>query len=133
VAGPPPEDSGAHFHFLVSLVFCGLMAAAYPYFLVTFLSVRVFYPALLGPEGPDPDDGPALRRVERELGWYRAAAVAVPLLAVALLALSERLSKAPVAVLCAAGLAGLGVAFVLEARIRADLAALSDVPALPNA
>lgn len=134
VAGPPPEGSGAHFHFLVSLVFCGLTAAAYPYFLVTALAVRVFYPALLGPAGPDPADGAALRRVGRELGWYRAAAVAVPLLAVALLALSrEELNRAPVAVLSAAGLAGLGVAFVLEARIRTDLAALGDIPADPGA
>ncbi|MBN9517995.1 serine/threonine protein kinase [bacterium] len=132
-AGPPPQGSGAHFHFLVSLVFCGLTAAAYPYFLVTVLAVRVFYPALLGPGGPDADDGPALGRVGRELGWYRAAAVAVPLLAVALLALTnpER-SQAPVVVLSAAGLAGLGVAFVLEARIRADLAALADLPAGPG-
>ncbi len=133
VAGPPPQGAGAYFHFLVSLVFCGLTAAAYPYFLVTVLVVRVFYPALLGPGGPDPDDGPALRRVERELGWYRAAAVAVPLLAVALLAVSGLVaqSQTPVAVLSAAGLAGLGAAFVLEARIRADLAALADLPTSP--
>lgn len=133
VAGPPPQGPVTYVHFLTSLVFCGLMAAAYPYFLVTYLSVRAFYPALLGPGGPAPDDAPAIRRVERELSWYRAAAAAVPLLAVALLASSDQLSKLPVAVLSAAGLTGMSLAFVLEGRIRADLAALSVVPTRPGA
>ncbi|MDB5307605.1 MAG: prkC 24 [Gemmataceae bacterium] len=127
-AGPPPEGPWAYLHFLVSLVFCGLIAAAYPYFLVTFLAVRVFYPALLGPDGPNPADGPALRRVGRELGWYRAAATAVPLLAVALLALHAASNRLPVVVLSVVGLAGVGLALALEGRTRADLAALADVP-----
>ena len=82
-AGPPPAGAAAYVHFVLSLAACGLIAAAYPYFLVTFLAVRVMYPALLGSAAPDAE---ALRRVERELGRYRAAATAVPLVAVALLA-----------------------------------------------
>ncbi|HEX4610494.1 MAG TPA: protein kinase, partial [Urbifossiella sp.] len=133
-AGPPPPPLGesAFAHFLVSLVVCGLIAAAYPYFLVTYLAVRAIYPALLGPGGPGPADGPALRRVERELGWYRAAATAVPLVAVALLTASGTADKAPIAALSAAGLAGLGAAFVLEGRTRADLAALAEIPTGPG-
>jgi hypothetical protein len=133
VAGPPPQGEEVYLHFLVSLVFCGLIAAAYPYFLVTFLAVRVLYPALLGPAGPGPADGPALRRVERELGRYRAAATAVPLLAVGLIATRGLSNQLAVAVLSVAGLAGVVVAFVLEGRTRAHLAALAEVPAAGEA
>ena len=124
-AGAPPQGPGVYVHFLLSLVVCGLIAAAYPYFVVTFLAVRVLYPALLGPAGPD---GPALRRVERELGRYRAAATAVPLIAVALLASRGVSHPFAVAVLSVTGLAGTLLAFALEGRTRADLAALADVP-----
>ena len=126
-AGPPPGGFGTYAHFLVSLAVCGLVAAAYPYFLVNFLAVRVFYPSLLGPDGPAPTDGPALKRVERELGRYRAAAAAVPLLAVTLLASQATLSLYAVAAMGIAGLAGVGLAYVIEWRIRADLAALSQL------
>jgi hypothetical protein len=127
-AGPPPQGGGVYVHFLLSLVVCGLVAAAYPYFLVTFLAVRVFVPALLGPDGPRPSDEAALRRVGRELGVYRAAANAVPLLAVALLASRGASNPAAAAALSVAGLIGLAVAYVIEARTREDLAALSEIP-----
>jgi len=128
-AGPPPQGPGAYLHFLLSLVICGLIAAAYPYFLVTFAAVRVLYPALLGPEGPVAADVPHLRRVERELTVYRAAATAVPLLAVALLASRNVSHPFAVAALSVTGLAGTAVAYVLEGKTRRDLAALADVPA----
>ena len=128
-AGPPPQGPEVYFHFALSLVICGLIAAAYPYFLVTYLAVRVLYPTLLGTDGPAPSDAAALRRVEWELGPFRAAAAAVPLLTVALLATRGASNPAVVPVLSAAGLAGVAVAFVLESRIRADLAALAEVPA----
>lgn len=128
LAGSPPQGPEAYVHFLLSLVVCGLVAAAYPYFLITHLAVTVLYPALLGPGGPGPDDGPALRRVERELGRYRAAATAVPLLAVALLASRGASNPAAVAALSVAGLAGVALAFVLEGRTKAALAALADLP-----
>jgi serine/threonine protein kinase len=123
-AGPPPDGPAAYVHFVLSLAVCGLIAGAYPYFLVTFLAVRVLYPAL----GPSPADGPTLLRVERELGLYRAAATAVPLVAVALLASRGASHPFAVAALSVAGLAGVAVAYVIEGRTRADLAALTDVP-----
>ncbi len=128
VAAGPPEGPGTYVHFLVSLVICGLIAAAYPYFLVTFLTVRVFYPALLGLTGPTSSDGPALRRVERDLGRYRAAAAGVPLLAVALLASRGASSLLPVAAMGLAGLAGVALAYVIEGLVRADLTALAEAP-----
>ncbi|MBN9120274.1 MAG: serine/threonine protein kinase, partial [Planctomycetes bacterium] len=127
-AGPPPQGEGVYVHFLLSLVVCGLIAAAYPYFMVTFLAVRVYFPALLGPDGLGPSDTAALRRVERELGHYRAAAAAVPLLAVALFTSRGTSNPVAVAVLSAIGLLGVGLAYVIEGRTRADLAALAEIP-----
>jgi serine/threonine protein kinase len=126
-AGPPPAGPTAYVHFLLSLAICGLIAGAYPYFLVTFLAVRALYPAL----GPSPADRPSLHRVERELGFHRAAATAVPLVAVALLASRGASHPFAVAVLSIAGLVGVVVAYFIEARTRADIAALSDLPTTP--
>ena len=127
-AGPPPQGGGVYVHFLLSLVVSGLIVAAYPYFLITFLAVRVFYPALLEPDGPHPSDTAALRRVGRELGLYRAAATAMPLFAVALIASRGESNEVAAVVLSVTGLLGVVVAFVVEGRTRADLAALLDIP-----
>jgi serine/threonine protein kinase len=130
LAGPPPEGMVAYVHFVASLVVCGLMAAAYPYFVVTYLNVHILYPALLEASGPSAEDGPALRRLERELSLYRALATAVPLLALVFIALRGASNSFAVAVLSVTGLAGTLVSFALEGRIRADLKALLDVPGL---
>ncbi len=128
VAGPAPGGFETYIHFLLSLVICGLIAAAYPYFLVTFLAVRVLYPALLDGGLPSAADGPALRRVDRELSRYRTVATAIPLLAVALLATRGLSNPTAVAVLSIAGLAGIALAFMLEGKTRAALNALGDRP-----
>jgi hypothetical protein len=126
-AGPPPGGPETYAHFLLSLLICGLIAGAYPYFVVTYLAVRAYYPAL-GSGGPD--DLADLHRVERELVRYRAAATAVPLLAMVLLATrGGAADPVTVAVLAGAGLAGVGLAYLIEGRTRADLAALSEVAA----
>jgi eukaryotic-like serine/threonine-protein kinase len=123
-AGPPHQGAQAYVHLFVSLAICGLIAAAYPYFLVTYLAVRALYPALLDAGGPVAEDTPALRQVGRDLSRYRAAAAAVPLVAVGLLASRGVSQPFNVAALTVAGLAGSLLAFVLEGRTRADLAAL---------
>ena len=126
-AGPPPDGPSVYVHFLLSLAICGLIAAIYPYFLVTFLAVRVFYPSLLNATSPTRADGPALSRVERDLSRYRAATAGVPLLAVALLAFRDSSSLYPVAALGLAGLVGVALAYVIEGLTRVALTALSDL------
>ncbi|HUR54946.1 MAG TPA: serine/threonine-protein kinase, partial [Gemmataceae bacterium] len=68
VAGAPQTD-GLYIHFGLTLVLCGLIAAAAPYFLITFLAVRVLYPALIGPDGAS--DRTALEGVGREMSQFR--------------------------------------------------------------
>jgi serine/threonine protein kinase len=128
LAAGPPNDSTSYFHILISLVVCGLIAAAYPYFLITYLSIAVFYPQLLDPHDFGSADRLSLHRIEREIGHYRSAATAVPLLAVGLLAFRGASNQVALSVLSVAGLAGVGLAFLLEGRTRAALAALADMP-----
>lgn len=144
---PPQSGSGLIVHFVGSFVVCGLMAATYPYVLVTFLSVRVIYPALLSKDGPGPADGPNLRKVGRILDRYRVLAAAIPLAAIGLVtgigtddagaklnlmlfgyAWEIAPSSLAIAILSFTGVAGTLMAFALEREIRADLAALAEVP-----
>jgi eukaryotic-like serine/threonine-protein kinase len=126
--GPPAQPTEIYTHFVASFVVCGLIAATYPYFLVTYRTVRVMYPALLGTAGPGPADRPALRRVERELGVYRVLAAAIPLAAVGL-AVGVRVGEPwAIGILCGTGVAGSVMVYILEGRIRADLEALADMP-----
>jgi hypothetical protein len=128
MAAGPPNEPADYLHLLISLVICGLIAAAYPYFLVTYLSVVVFYPMLLDTGGFTQDDRRALLRIERQIGRYRAAAAAVPLLAIGLLASHGTSHSGAAGVLSIVGLAGVGLAFLLEGRTRTALTALADFP-----
>jgi eukaryotic-like serine/threonine-protein kinase len=70
-------------HFLASLVVCGAITLAYPFFLVTFYIVRCIYPMFLRHGEISPDDAVWLRGLDRRCNGYPAVAASVPLLAVA--------------------------------------------------
>ncbi|MFC9788171.1 serine/threonine-protein kinase [Rhodococcus sp. NPDC127528] len=78
--GVPP---GAYVHFLGSLVVCGAIAVAYPFFFVTFYAVRCLYPVLLPLGITSSDDDRKLRGLDRRSTRYLAVAASVPLVAVA--------------------------------------------------
>jgi hypothetical protein len=115
-------------HFAISLALCGLIAAAYPFFGITFLSTRVLYPVLLKHAAATEDDVPVLRRVGRLAGGYLLVAGCVPLFGVALLAMSAQVTGSQSAfalgALSIAGGVGLVVAFSLYGALQRDLAAL---------
>src|SRR5262249_44004053 len=59
----------AYVHFVASLTLCGLIAAAYPFFIVSSLSVCSFYPALVRIETMSHEDlGPLIRLVRASGG-----------------------------------------------------------------
>lgn len=130
--GPPQPGTGLYLHFLAWVVVGGLMALTYSYFLVMYGTVRALYPALFGPGGPGPADGPALRRVGRELSLYRMLAAAIPLAAVGVLAGAGASNTPTVVVLCVTGGAGSVVVYVLDGRMRTDLEALAALAAVPG-
>ncbi len=121
--GSLPFD--AHLHFLVSLTLCGLIAAVYPFFLVTYLALRGLMPILLRAGNPPPTEITTLERLGRALGPNLLAAVAVPFVGIATLVVIESQDRATMKALVAFGLAGCVFAYVLERKIRRDLAAIS--------
>jgi eukaryotic-like serine/threonine-protein kinase len=128
----------AMLRFFFSLLLCGLVAAAYPFFVVTFFSLRSLYPVFVlhDLEG-SAADGPLLRRVGRRNTVYLAVAALAPFLSIAALmadslindnVLPEGTEKS-MAVFSAVGVLGLPCLFWLSHLIRADLATLADAVA----
>lgn len=76
-------DSRAITHFVTSIVVCGTIAVAYPFFFVSFYMVRSIYPAFLPHGATDTTDARELEGLHRRSIRYLAVAAAVPLVAVA--------------------------------------------------
>lgn len=121
----------AYVHFVVSLTLCGLIAAAYPFFGVTCLSVCSFYPALVRIESMTDEDREALVRLGRSSGLYLLLAASVPMLSVVILVLIGSQARFALGLLAAAGLAGFGLSFLAYRMLQSDLAALTLIAASP--
>ncbi|MFQ6394599.1 serine/threonine-protein kinase [Nocardia sp. KC 131] len=120
-------------HFLTSIVVCGAIAVAYPFFLVTFYMVRCIYPVFLRHGEISPDDAVWLRGLDRRANGYLAVAASVPLLAVAgvtfLPPADIPLVIFAVRVLCAGGIVAFIGSYLLFRALEADLKALERVVA----
>ncbi|OXR42187.1 Serine/threonine-protein kinase PknB [Nocardia cerradoensis] len=124
---------GTYAHFLLSLVVCGAVALAYPYFAITWYVVRFLYPIFLAHGRSDAADVEHLRRLARRTGIYLTAAAAVPLVGVA----GITFLPAPdiesiiwaVRILCVGGIIGFTLAYLLYGVIEKDLRTLERVAA----
>lgn len=131
VAGGVPR--GTYTHFLLSLVVCGAVALAYPYFAITWYVVRFLYPLFLAHGRSAAADVEHLRRLARRTGIYLTAAAAVPLVGVT----GITFLPAPdiesiiwaIRVLCVGGIIGFILAYVCYEVIGKDLRALERVAA----
>ncbi|MFV2068952.1 MAG: serine/threonine-protein kinase [Pirellulales bacterium] len=115
-------------HFAGSLALCGLLAATYPYFLVTFVSVRWLFPAFIRGgiySAPCQRDLDTVRMLN---GLFTVLSALVPLLSILLIVLlrNEQRSEQQWAliVMSATGLIGFGGVFLLQRVIDQDLRAL---------
>jgi hypothetical protein len=126
----------AMLHFFFSLLLCGFVAAAYPFFIVTFFALRSLYPVFLTAdlEGAAAD-APVLRQVGRRNSVYLVVAALAPLLGIAALiadswieenVIQEGAEKTMI-VFSAAGLVGLPWLFRLSHSIRTDLDTLTGI------
>ncbi|GGN83544.1 protein kinase domain-containing protein [Nocardia rhizosphaerihabitans] len=118
-------------HFFASLLVCGAIAVAYPFFLVSFYMVRCIYPIFLRHGEISADDSAWLRALSRRCTWYLAVAASVPLLAVAGVTFLPPgdIPEVIVAVrvLCVGGIVAFVGSYVLFRALEADLAALDRV------
>jgi serine/threonine protein kinase len=116
-------------HFFLSLALCGIGAAVFPYFLLTALAVRVYFPALVRNgivEGPRWHD---LKRLRKLNMLHLALSAAVPMLGILLVAFSETEAdhRWALKVVSGVGLAGFGLMFVLFRYIEDNLDALEKI------
>ncbi len=112
-------------HFFLSLLLCGLIAAAYPFFGVTYFCLRVLYPGLLRDDLTASDDTRALRHLSRLSIVYLAIGLSVPFLGIFLHVVSSTQSQLAVALVSGLGFAGFAVLFGLHRRLQSDLDALT--------
>jgi len=132
-AAGAPLSTTDYAHFIGSLALCGLIAAAYPFFGITAVSVRAYYPGFIRPGGLTAADVAQMATLHRRTWWYLAAAVSLPMLGVMILVgIGGAENQVILSVLSAVGLLGAGVTFVLTRMIREDLAALADLAVDPS-
>ncbi len=111
-------------HFFISLALCGLIAAVYPFFAVTFFCVRVFLPALIRRQPANAEELAAMERLKRRTSFYLLMAALAPMLTVAAWAALGSENRTFLAVLSVVGLIGFGATFALSRAIVGDLEAM---------
>jgi len=122
VPGAPPH---MYLHFASSLAVCGLIAAAYPFFFVTLITMRAYYPTFLGDRDHGEEESAELKRLSRRSAIYLQLAGGVPMLAVTLLVLMGSQNQFALAVLSTAGLIGFAISFAMYRVLQRDLATLT--------
>lgn len=120
-------DETAYFHFTLSNLGFGVLAATVSFFLLAHGVTRVLLPRLVEPGDSDAERVAQMRRLRGRLPFYFAACTAVPFLSVMLLATqSHQLEKLGGAFLWLGlmGAVAFAATLVLSAWIRRDLDAL---------
>lgn len=121
-----PQVALIYSTFLTSLFVCGLIAAAYPFFSVAYLSVHELYPALLKPSSIRGKEELGLRRVARQSAVFLLIAAGVPMAAALAVIVATSNTAAP-AILIGAGIVGLAVAALTYRSLARDINALLHV------
>ncbi|MBX9791607.1 MAG: serine/threonine protein kinase [Pirellulales bacterium] len=117
-------------HLLTSQTLFGLISVTLTFFMLTFLNVRVLFPALVAPEGRDLRDLEVLLGLGRRVWGYMIIAGATPFLCVIVLVFvslvtGDNLKTGVLGVLGLGGLISSGLCFWLALSIRNDLGALA--------
>jgi serine/threonine protein kinase len=122
-------------HFMLSMLACGIISCCLPFLSTTWLSVRIFIPALLANSTPDPSERQRLIELGRQAGYYLFTSPVAPLLALLLVMFSAAdgtTKQAAMVVLVIVAIGGFGAAYLTWQRIRTDLEALSIVTRPPD-
>jgi eukaryotic-like serine/threonine-protein kinase len=128
--------TSAMLRFFFSLLLCGLVAASYPFFVVTLFSLRSLYPVfLLADFDQAAADAPLLRKTQRRNSVYLVVAALGPLLAIAALVADSLINddvlpasaEKSMAIFSIVGLLGLPCLFWLSHLIRQDVTTLSGI------
>jgi len=113
-----------YMHFLGSLVLCGLIAASYPFFGVTYISLHAIYPRLLQSNDFSQRAPDTYLQIKRLTWVYLIMAFLVPTLSIAALAMINLDDKVAIGILTVAGTLGAVSIFRVSQALQADLDAL---------
>lgn len=117
--------ASAYAHFLGSLLLCGLIAASYPFFGVTYISLHSIYPRLLKENDFSQQAPDTFKQIKRLTWIYLIMAFLVPMLSIASLAMINLDDKVAIGILTVAGTLGaISILRVFQA-LQADLDSLS--------
>jgi hypothetical protein len=114
-------------HFFASMTISGLIAAAYPYLLITLLGTRVYFPALLGATAMEASDGKLLARTAVLSQLFLVMAAAIPMLGVTLAAFSRSAEQAVLGTMSLVAIIGFLFAFWLYYNIQRDIRRLREI------
>lgn len=115
-------------HLFTSLLVCGLVAAAYPFFLTATLAIRSYLPALMHQESLSRDDLADLRRLSDRSVWSLYLAGGVPAAGIMILLTTQEAgdprSAFALKVLSLLGAVGFAVTLNLAKSLQSDIEAL---------
>ncbi|QDT91896.1 serine/threonine-protein kinase [Gimesia algae] len=117
----------AYFHFLGSLLLCGLIAASYPFFGVTYFSLHMIYPRLIQNSDFTQLAPDSYQQLKRRSWVYLIMAFLVPTLSIASLAMINLDDKIAIGILTVAGTLGAVSIFRIFQTLQADLDALEEL------
>ncbi|QEG37278.1 serine/threonine-protein kinase [Bythopirellula goksoeyrii] len=120
---------GFYSHFFMSLALCGISAAVFPYFILTALAVRVYFPAIVrnglvaGPRWRD------LQKLKKLNLIHLALSALVPMLGILLVTASggDDSRRWALMVVSGVGIIGFAAMFILERYIDSNIAALEKI------
>lgn len=115
-------------HFFISLLICGLVAAAYPFFLTSALSIRAFVPWLLRRETLTGSDLHELAEVSNRSGWSLYLAGGVPAIGIMILIFTQEAADSafPLKVFSVVGAVGFAFALSLSRKLQSNIEAIID-------
>jgi serine/threonine protein kinase len=128
-----PLTTHLYAHFFISLALCGAIAATYPFFLVTWIAVRAYYPRLLTGNTIPVSDVDSLQAIHRMTWRYLALAAALPLMGVMLFVfLTEGRERWVPGLLSVTGLLGFGFLFLVARSLQTSLSLLAEAIEISN-
>lgn len=117
-----------YFHFVGSLLICGLVAAAYPFFMTATLTIKSFLPSLLQSDRLRAADVTQLQRLSGQSTWSLYLAGGVPAVGMMILLMTSQTTTAnssfALTVLSIAGAVGFALILSLSKSLQMDIEAL---------
>lgn len=124
-------DAQWYLHFFASLVICGLLAAAYPFFLTATLCIRSLVPALMRSSHLTSKDATELQRLSDQSVWSLYLAGGVPAVGMMILLTTQEANDPHLSltlkILSVLGAVGFAFALSLSKALQTDIEGLQEV------